>query len=594
MINSSLKDLTLALFKCKIRHVSNKHNVLIARFAVSVTIISTLLLSLAATNPAATLAATPGTLKWTKVNIPTEGTAGGWVLASGSDIQHLTAATDGTLYAYVKGLTHTLYKSTDGGLKWAYIGDVQDAITGIAVSPNDVKTIYYATTSSVYKSSNGGKSFIRLPEVPVGIGANITSIAVTWLNDNIVAVGTADADSSAYGGIYILDEGDAFPHWIDTSIGNYDVYGLSFSPNYSVGRQIVAVTTNETDTFVFNKFGNAEWNAFMSPAILNKDNSAVPVSVAANGSVIAFPNDYYSIAEDSFYIGIKTGTNEGDVYKINCSDDPEHTIATDLNCSSTYGVANTDITGLTVYSDGQNVILLAGAAMSCQTYISKNGGLSWMKSKNTPTGGSDTEVLVAPDFVVSGMIYASTSGSNSALSISRDIGSSWQQISLIDTAINNIVDFVPSPAASPNNALFMITSSAGQSLWRSLVDGSNWERILCTDSSGLNGLTLVNLPPQYGTDCQTIFVAGQSIGYPVIWESKDNGQNFQSRFTYDPTTGVDFTIDVWAIEDENTFIAGSFDGLEGMIYRTTDDGYSYSQGTPVGTFPLYSDRKSVV
>ena len=41
-------------------------------------------------------------VKWVKVNIPTEGAAGNWVLAEGSDIQHLTVASDGTLYAYVK------------------------------------------------------------------------------------------------------------------------------------------------------------------------------------------------------------------------------------------------------------------------------------------------------------------------------------------------------------------------------------------------------------------------------------------------------------------------------------------------------------
>ncbi len=539
-------------------------------------------------HPAVSLAATPVALKWTKVNIPTEGVLGGWVLANGSDIQHLTTAVDGTLYAYVKGLTYTLYKSTDGGLRWSYIGNVQDAITGIAVPPNDTKIIYYATTTSVYKSSNGGKSFTALPDVPLATGENITSITVTWLNDYIVAIGTADAGNATYGGVYTLDESDIFPSWTDTNIGNYDVYGLSFCPNYIVNRQIVAVTNNETDTFVFNKTGNAEWNAFISPAVLDKDNSGVPTSVSANGSVIAFTNDYYSIINSNFYVGIKTGNGEGDVYKISCSNDAEYAIATDLNCGSVYGITNIDIAGLTVYSEGLNVILLAGATSSNQIFISKDGGLSWMKSKHTPTGESDTEILMAPDFFLSGVIYAATSGDNSALSISRDIGSSWTQISLIDTVINNIIDFVPSSATSDVNALFMITSGPGESLWRSLNDGSNWERILYTDSSGLNGLTLVNLPPQYGTDCQMVYVAGQSNGYPVIWVSKDNGQHFQSRFTHAPTTGVDFTIDAWTIEDENTFIASSYDGSEGMIYRTTDGGYSYSQDVPVGTLPLCS------
>ena len=100
--------------------MSNKHNKQITRLLIFVKIvIIILLLNLTAIPPTQTFAATPAALKWTKVSIPAEGTSGGWVLARDSDIQHLTIAADGALYAYVKGLTYTLYKSTDGGLRWS-------------------------------------------------------------------------------------------------------------------------------------------------------------------------------------------------------------------------------------------------------------------------------------------------------------------------------------------------------------------------------------------------------------------------------------------------------------------------------------------
>jgi photosystem II stability/assembly factor-like uncharacterized protein len=585
--------LTFASFNSKIRHVSNEHNGRISRiiFFFSIVIII-FFLSLFGVTPNPTLGTAPEVLKWTTVNIPTEGVAGGWVLAHGSDIQHLTAAADGTLYAYAKGLTYTLYKSTNGGLRWAPTGNVQDEITDIAVSPNDAKTVYYATTSSVYRSVDGGKSFMRLPAIPGGAGTHnraITSIAVTWLNSNIVAAGIADTDSSEFGGVYILDESNIFSDWIDTGIGNYDIYALGFSPDYTAGRQIVAVATNETDTFVFNKIGNADWNAFIGSAILNKNNSLIPASVvAANGTVISFPSNYDTAPGSFFFVGINTGTGQGDVYKIECADAPDDSRAIDLNCSFPYSNTNTDITGLTVYSDKQRFILLAGSADNCHIYISKDGGSSWTKSKKEPTGTSNTEVLFAPDFASTGVIYAATSGGGSALSISRDIGTSWNQISLIDTVVNNIVDFAPSPEASLNNTMFMITSGQGRSLWRTMDDGSSWERILSSDAAGVNNLKLVSLPPQYGTDCQTIFTYGLSGSNPAIWESKDNGQSFQCRFTRAPVTGTAFTIDVWAILDENTIYAGSFDGSQGMIYRTTNSGYSYSVGTPAGIYQFNS------
>ena len=353
----------------------------------------------------------------------------------------------------------------------------------------------------------------------------------------------------------------------------------------------MAVATNETDTFVINKIGNADWNAFIGPARLNKNNSVIPASVAANRAIIAFPGNYdtdTSSRNSFFFVGITTGNGGGDVYKIANADAPDNSKATDLNCGGAYGATNADITGLTVYSDERNVILLAGSTTNCHTYISKDGGSSWIKSKKEPTGGSDTEVLMAPDFANTGIIYAATSGNGSALSISRDMGSSWNQISLIDTAINNIVDFAPSPQTSQSNAIFMITSGMGQSLWRSMDDGSSWERILSSNSPGVDSLTLVSLPPQYGTDCLTVFAAGQSNGNPAIWESKDNGQSFQCWFTRDPATGTAFNIDVWAVANENTIYAGSCNGSQGMIYRTTNSGYSYSAGAPAGTFQFNS------
>ncbi len=89
--------------------------------------------------------ANPVSVKWLRNNIPTEGKAGNWVLANGSDIEHLTTAIDGTLYAYGENLPNTLYKSADAGSNWSYTGEVTGAIVGIATAPDDASVIYYAT-----------------------------------------------------------------------------------------------------------------------------------------------------------------------------------------------------------------------------------------------------------------------------------------------------------------------------------------------------------------------------------------------------------------------------------------------------------------
>jgi hypothetical protein len=75
------------------------------------------------------------------------------VLASGSDIQHLTMAADGTLYASASpaGTSFTLFKSENDGYNWRQTGGVTEAIVAIATAPDDASIVYFITATDVYK-----------------------------------------------------------------------------------------------------------------------------------------------------------------------------------------------------------------------------------------------------------------------------------------------------------------------------------------------------------------------------------------------------------------------------------------------------------
>ena len=401
-------------------------------------------------------------VKWSRVDIPTEGRGGNWVLASGSDVKHLTIAADSTLYAYANpsGTDRRLFKSTDGGYSWAYTGEVTDAIVDIATAPDDAGIIYYATSANVYRSTDAGADFSQLPANPGGAGSNnitITSIAVSHADNNrIIAIATRDSDSSEYGGIYTLDAGQMLPQWTDTNLGNYDVYAVAFSPNYAADGQLVTVATDESDTVVISKIGNAGWGATTGSAQLDRDNSGNSVAVDTSAD-IAFPDAYDASVEDQLlFIAIDAGSDDGDVYQIEQVDVPGSSIATDLNIGSAYGSSNVDVTSLAVSGDAATATILAGAA-SAQVYRSQDGGESWRKSTKPPTGGDQTYVLLAPNFNASSMAYAATSGSESAISITRNAGGTWNQIGLIDTEISMIVDLSHSPRHGQDNMLFMLT-----------------------------------------------------------------------------------------------------------------------------------------
>ncbi|HJX12823.1 MAG TPA: hypothetical protein VJ377_04765, partial [Dehalococcoidales bacterium] len=311
-------------------------------------------------------AASPDAVRWTKVNIPAGGETGGWVLASGSDVRHLTASPDGTLYAAAPGLTYTLYRSADGGYTWTHLGKVGDDIVAIAVSPADESRIYYATVAAVFRSTDAGKTFSQLPNGPGGAGAGnveITSLAVARADHDIVAVGTRDTDSSQFGGVYALDGADIIPAWTDTGLGSYDVYAVAFSPAYPTDRQMVAVMTDETDSFVAGRVADGGWGAAMGNARLNRDNASSPVAVVVTESAaVAFPANYDADPASGLnflYVAVATGAGTGDVYRISGAPAPNPSPATDLNAGAAYGQGNLDITGLAVYGEYPSAVLLA-------------------------------------------------------------------------------------------------------------------------------------------------------------------------------------------------------------------------------------------
>jgi len=534
-------------------------------------------------------------VRWTAVNIPTGGNGGDWVLADGSDIRCITAAADGSIYAYVTGNTYTLYRSTDGGTGWSHLGTVRDTIVGIAVSPVDTDRIYYATSSAVYRSTDGGRTFGLLAEGPGGSGTlnvEITSIDVACLDENIVAIGTMNADSSGFGGVYTLDEKETIPFWVDTNIGSFDVYAVAFSPDYVSDGQLVAVITDETDTLVSAKTIGSGWGVHTGNALLDKDNSGVPSSVAVSApAVVAFPDNYEAdpaSGNSVLFIGIITGTDEGDVYKISFSEALGSSTATDLDAGYDYGYKNIDISGLDACGDARDSRLLAGAADSADTFFSADGGQSWTSGRKGPTGGNGTLVLMAADFDETGTVYAATGGSDSAFSVSRDSGNTWNQVSLIDTAIESMVDFSPSPRYDSDKTLFLLTFDGNHSLWRSLNGGSTWERIYSGTLSGVDTISLVELSPQYGQENHTLYFSGMSGGKPAVWKSTDNGQTFKCRLTRDPATGDPFAVDTWVVVDDDSFFIGSYNGSAGLVYLTENSGFSYSEPVRAGAQSLHS------
>ena len=89
-----------------------------------------------------------------------------------------------------------------------------------------------------------------------------------------------------------------------------------------------------------------------------------------------------------------------------------------------------------------------------------------------------------------------------------------------------------------------------------------------------------------------MFIAGSSNGRPAIWKSTNNGQHFIRRIALDPTTGASLSINTWAVVNDTTLFIGSYDGSNGLVYHTTNSGFSYSTGALAGSQQLNSTALS--
>lgn len=258
--------------------------------------------------------------------------------------------------------------------------------------------------------------------------------------------------------------------------GGYNIYAVAAAPQLAANFRLIALASDGSRSYIINNGGAiGEW----SPAIeLLKDNETGLAATSA--SRIRFPGDFDSFYE--LFVGVGT-EGKGGVFRVNQGD------AYDLGLDA-------DIISLDLAEDEFGIELAAGGSQG-QLWHSPDAGESWTPGRKAPSGDGAVYVALAADYSQSGLAYAVTGGHGSAFSLSRDGGLTWNQLSLIDTEIDDIIDLAPSPAYSQDNTLFLLTHGDGgeHSLWRGRYGA--WERVFSIGWGGVEKLKLVALCPQY-------------------------------------------------------------------------------------------------
>ncbi len=189
-----------------------------------------------------------------------------------------------------------LYKSSNGGAIWSPTGLDVSGLNNIAVDPFNPDVVYASTFQQVFKSTDGGASWLDMSEgLVLFLDSEITSIAISPTSPNNLYVGTFSYDvgngvfQSTNGGISwsAFNEGMNYPYILDLAMDSSGtnlyaatfegVYRYQFAENCAAqiapnlqsfsasgGAGSVNVTTNSACRW--SVLTSAEWITITSPA----------------------------------------------------------------------------------------------------------------------------------------------------------------------------------------------------------------------------------------------------------------------------------------------------------------------------------------
>jgi hypothetical protein len=368
------------------------------------------------------------------------------------------------------------------------------------------------------------------PEVVYDIDVSPARSAAILGRDIVACTADPADDDDANGDIYLIGTTTT---WTAVGLAGYDYTAVTFEPNWVGGRGVVAMySTDITDAnpgthmlvrrtstppSTIRDTTMSVVGAFMPHEVGGADGGELPMITSS----IDLPEDFDSSTSGGRQVYIGWNTN-------NVASDDAYRV--DDNFSRKLGIAaSVSIHSVSFSGTRGGGTLYAGESARGYVWYSENPQSSlpdWKFSYKSPSGTGNTLLAVAPDFATSNTVYAGTGGAaadNSCFARTTDGGVSFNELSLIDSAVVALEDVMVSPDGTD---LFLATNDgADGSLWRSSIppSGSSWERVRRV--AGATGW-IIRLSPEYVSDTTLYYC---DVGGTNIQRSTSRGDVFGTR-----------------------------------------------------------------
>lgn len=560
------------------------------------------------------------------VNVPIPGAiAGTFVVpsvpagaATPVDCDFLVMANDGSTMYAVDNAGNNVLRSGNAGQTWIAVTPAAAAfpIHGLAVAPDDPNIVALIDNTDIdavtagtqwgdlYVSTDGAAIWAAMPRVS-GLAAYTAGTAVQdldispampWGREYAVCTangaaipngvgGTMAGGDGAAGNVIVYGTGGNPLGWADQGAPAEDYTSVAFTPGYAGYRVIVAVGSDAADTALHIRNTSAaigQWNAgggFVGWPVPIADAAAVPPTEAqVVRSAVAVPSDFDPSVGTArrVYASYTGSAASDDVYRVDDISVRRLNVlaGADYHSSSMVYMGTRAAGTLFVGDTGQAQVRRSADPFSALP--------TWTPATKPPSTGvaanmvsGNTQVVLPPDYDTTNVVFAGTSNlvnpdpglgnDESALSISHDGGTAFNQLSLIDTIIAAHMDVTPVP---DGDVLFLATSDGAaaepDSVWRSSSSplGAVWERVdtmVCDAGTGI-----MRVDPDYASTSAVYFSEVGGAANHNIHYSDTGGDLWAARFA--PAAIADLLV-----ESKDVVYAA----IGNTVRRSTASGWSW-------------------
>jgi len=341
------------------------------------------------------------------------------------------------MFSVTYGYPSFVFKTTNAGQTWSKIATINTYVYLAACDPTEPNTIYLSTGQGIYKSEDGGVSWVYTPFCSYFYCTSIGDIVISPFNSSILYIGAYYREAAGSGGMAILKSIDGGDNWTGIKLSPEVQYGDTFS---------VAIDPTDPD---IHYAGGYYYDGDNLHSKVYKTTDGGGSWIDITGSINGYP---YAIAIDAtnpsrVYVGTSWGifrsTDGGQTWQRNSGYAYAYSLAIDPLDSD---------------------IIYAGYNNSC--YKSVNGGVNWSRY-SIGLHGRCYRILAYSDSPTR-VFY----GSNAGIYKSEDSGISWEA-SHSGIKANQI----PSLAVSPSSPNIIYAEATANGMFKSHDFGINWERL---------------------------------------------------------------------------------------------------------------------